>query len=190
MLVSCVVWWSSCLQCRTAGVEVKKACEFLLCHQMEDGGWGEDFAVSLTCYPNGAAWSLDQCRANVVSNLTKLPCVHTLFYQLERLYTIHTLSTLPIVYLPSSENSHLLLNFVTCHCSHVKKDGMSKTSNPKWWTHAGLYWGLWQSGKGDLLQGVTIILEVLGYLKVDLTWVLYRYPNLEPIGRGIKVGSL
>ena len=30
----------------TAGVEVKKACEFLLNHQMEDGGWGEDFAVS------------------------------------------------------------------------------------------------------------------------------------------------
>ena len=32
---------------RTAGLEVKKACEFLLSHQMEDGGWGEDFAVSL-----------------------------------------------------------------------------------------------------------------------------------------------
>ncbi|CAI8009857.1 Lanosterol synthase [Geodia barretti] len=28
----------------TAGVEVKKACEFLLSRQMEDGGWGEDFA--------------------------------------------------------------------------------------------------------------------------------------------------
>ena len=26
-------------------MEVKKACEFLLGHQMEDGGWGEDFAV-------------------------------------------------------------------------------------------------------------------------------------------------
>lgn len=32
--------------CSTAGVEVKKACEFLLSHQMEDGGWGEEFAVS------------------------------------------------------------------------------------------------------------------------------------------------
>ena len=30
----------------TAGVEVKKACEFLLSHQMEDGGWGEEFTVS------------------------------------------------------------------------------------------------------------------------------------------------
>ena len=30
----------------TAGVEVKKACEFLLSRQMEDGGWGEEFAVS------------------------------------------------------------------------------------------------------------------------------------------------
>ena len=66
---------------------MKKACEFLLCHQMEDGGWGEDFAVSLTCYPNGAAWSLNECRANVVSNLTKLPCIYTLFYQPEK--TIH-----------------------------------------------------------------------------------------------------
>jgi lanosterol synthase len=27
----------------TAGREVKSACEFLLDHQMEDGGWGEDF---------------------------------------------------------------------------------------------------------------------------------------------------
>ena len=26
---------------------MKKACQFLLHHQMEDGGWGEDFAVSL-----------------------------------------------------------------------------------------------------------------------------------------------
>lgn len=34
-----------CLLCRTAGPEVKKACEFLLAHQMEDGGWGEDFTV-------------------------------------------------------------------------------------------------------------------------------------------------
>ena len=30
----------------TAGLEVKRACEYLLSHQMEDGGWGEDFAVS------------------------------------------------------------------------------------------------------------------------------------------------
>ena len=171
MLVSCVVWWSSCLQCRTAGVEVKKACEFLLCHQMEDGGWGEDFAVSLTCSPNGAAWSLNECRANVVSNLTKLPCIYTLFYQPEK--TIHHPHTFNSAYsLFTFFWKQSLLNFVTCHCSHVKKGGMSKTSNPKWWTHAGLYWGLWQSGKGDLLQGVTITLEVLGYLKVDLTWVL------------------
>ena len=35
---------STCLS--TAGVEVKQACEFLLSHQMEDGGWGEEFAVS------------------------------------------------------------------------------------------------------------------------------------------------
>ena len=31
--------------CRTAGRQVKKACEFLLSHQMEDGGWGEEFTV-------------------------------------------------------------------------------------------------------------------------------------------------
>ena len=30
---------------RTAGEEVKRACDFLLSKQMEDGGWGEDFAV-------------------------------------------------------------------------------------------------------------------------------------------------
>ena len=30
---------------RTAGSEVRKACEFLLSKQMEDGGWGEEFAV-------------------------------------------------------------------------------------------------------------------------------------------------
>ena len=52
---------------------MKKACEFLLRHQMEDGGWGEDFAVSKTCSPNDAAWSLNECRANVVSNLTLCP---------------------------------------------------------------------------------------------------------------------
>lgn len=34
------------LTCRTAGPEVRKACEFLLSRQMEDGGWGEDFEVS------------------------------------------------------------------------------------------------------------------------------------------------
>ena len=33
-------------------MEVKKACGFLLSHQMEDGGWGEDFAVS------GTQWNL------------------------------------------------------------------------------------------------------------------------------------
>ena len=38
---------------------MKKACEFLLCHQMEDGGWGEDFAVSITCFSNDA-WSLNE----------------------------------------------------------------------------------------------------------------------------------
>ena len=30
----------------TAGDEVKRACKFLLSHQMDDGGWGEKFAVS------------------------------------------------------------------------------------------------------------------------------------------------
>ena len=32
----------------TAGSEVKKACEFLISHQMKDGGWGEDFKVLYT----------------------------------------------------------------------------------------------------------------------------------------------
>lgn len=36
-----------CPHFSTAGLEVKKACDFLLSHQMDDGGWGEDFAVSL-----------------------------------------------------------------------------------------------------------------------------------------------
>ncbi len=31
---------------RTAGNEVKLACQYLLSRQMEDGGWGEEFAVS------------------------------------------------------------------------------------------------------------------------------------------------
>ena len=51
---------------------MKKACEFLLRHQMEDGGWGEDFAVSITCLPNDA-WSLNECRANVASNFSMYP---------------------------------------------------------------------------------------------------------------------
>lgn len=37
--------------CGTAGIEVKKACEFLLSRQREDGGWGEDFAsCEQRCY--------------------------------------------------------------------------------------------------------------------------------------------
>lgn len=35
---------------RTAGEEVRRACDFLLSKQMEDGGWGEDFAVSYDYY--------------------------------------------------------------------------------------------------------------------------------------------
>lgn len=31
----------------TAGREVKEACQFLIDRQMPDGGWGEEFAVSL-----------------------------------------------------------------------------------------------------------------------------------------------
>lgn len=37
---------NGCWYNRTAGQEVRKACEFLVSHQMEDGGWGEEFAVS------------------------------------------------------------------------------------------------------------------------------------------------
>ena len=32
---------------RTAGVEVKRACDYLVRHQMADGGWGEDFSVRI-----------------------------------------------------------------------------------------------------------------------------------------------
>jgi hypothetical protein len=46
----CIFILSTPALCSTAGVEVKKACEFLLSRQMEDGGWGEDFAVYNTTY--------------------------------------------------------------------------------------------------------------------------------------------
>ncbi len=47
--------------CRTAGDEVKKACDFLLSKQKSDGGWGEDFSVS---------WWLVKChRVNCESDL-------------------------------------------------------------------------------------------------------------------------
>ena len=31
---------------------MKRACEFLLSHQMDDGGWGEEFAVSFLLLVN------------------------------------------------------------------------------------------------------------------------------------------
>ena len=46
MLAYTSVHGSVLLTHRTPGSEVRAACDFLLSHQMEDGGWGEDFAVS------------------------------------------------------------------------------------------------------------------------------------------------
>ena len=48
---------------------MKKACEFLLHHQMEDGGWGEDFAVSIT----GSQMMLGHLMST--RNFTMSPCL-------------------------------------------------------------------------------------------------------------------
>ena len=46
-LLVIVAWGSYNPMCRTAGDAVRRACTFLISKQREDGGWGEDFAVSL-----------------------------------------------------------------------------------------------------------------------------------------------
>ena len=45
ILINCITNDGVAYLYSTAGAEVKKACQFLLSHQMEDGGWGEDFKV-------------------------------------------------------------------------------------------------------------------------------------------------